>query len=281
MVEGRLRHTLVYDRPMRDSAGGRVIAPGCSSSQLGGKWLYRNLNLKLCCLFAFTVSGIPVPRVFNRQVLAQRMRTELDIKDRSYRFQTYKQCFLGTDAVIWLKNTGLASTNDGAEEFGNLLVDIGVISHVTRDHPFKNEKLFYRFLDDAGTGGVGTDDHTGGQSSWSMVATRMFPTTAGNHRSIQANLNGVVSRDNGMTSSLLEIGVTPLDEHNLKLLDYVHPPNWVDADGDEVYNLLVIGAGTGGLVSAAGSAGVYAKVALIENHLMGGDCLNVGCVPSK
>ena len=47
------------------------------------------------------------------------------------------------------------------------------------------------------------------------------------------------------------------------------------------YDLVVIGAGTGGLVSAAGAAGLGAKVALIERHLMGGDCLNVGCVPSK
>ena len=44
---------------------------------------------------------------------------------------------------------------------------------------------------------------------------------------------------------------------------------------------MVIGAGTGGLVAAAGSAGVGAKVALIEEWMMGGDCLNVGCVPSK
>jgi len=44
---------------------------------------------------------------------------------------------------------------------------------------------------------------------------------------------------------------------------------------------VVIGAGTGGLVAAAGSAGVGAKVALIEEWMMGGDCLNVGCVPSK
>lgn len=36
-----------------------------------------------------------------------------------------------------------------------------------------------------------------------------------------------------------------------------------------------------GLVTAAASAGLGAKVALIESHLMGGDCLNVGCVPSK
>ncbi|HXO42254.1 MAG TPA: mercuric reductase, partial [Thermoanaerobaculia bacterium] len=42
-----------------------------------------------------------------------------------------------------------------------------------------------------------------------------------------------------------------------------------------------IGAGTAGLVTAAGAAGLGAKVALIERDLMGGDCLNVGCVPSK
>jgi mercury(II) reductase len=45
--------------------------------------------------------------------------------------------------------------------------------------------------------------------------------------------------------------------------------------------VVVIGAGTAGLVTAAGAAGLGAKVALVERHLMGGDCLNVGCVPSK
>jgi len=45
--------------------------------------------------------------------------------------------------------------------------------------------------------------------------------------------------------------------------------------------LVVIGAGTAGLVTAAGAAGLGAKVALVERHLLGGDCLNVGCVPSK
>ncbi len=43
----------------------------------------------------------------------------------------------------------------------------------------------------------------------------------------------------------------------------------------------MIGAGTAGLVTAAGAAGVGARVALVERHLLGGDCLNVGCVPSK
>ena len=75
--------------------------------------------------------------------------------------------------------------------------------------------------------------------------------------------------------------VQPLDEHNQALVANVHPTDWVNPEPAEMYNLVVIGAGTAGLVTAAGAAGVGAKVALIERHLMGGDCLNVGCVPSK
>src|SRR5258708_11737004 len=48
-----------------------------------------------------------------------------------------------------------------------------------------------------------------------------------------------------------------------------------------VYNVIVVGAGTAGLVTAAGTAGLGGRVALIEKHRMGGDCLNTGCVPSK
>lgn len=73
----------------------------------------------------------------------------------------------------------------------------------------------------------------------------------------------------------------PFDRHNQKLADNVHPPNWTNPTPSGRYNLVVIGAGTAGLVAAAGAAGLGAKVALIEKHLMGGDCLNTGCVPSK
>src|SRR3989475_4606344 len=51
--------------------------------------------------------------------------------------------------------------------------------------------------------------------------------------------------------------------------------------GAGVYNVVVIGAGTAGLVTAAGTAGLGGRVALVERHRMGGDCLNTGCVPSK
>jgi pyruvate/2-oxoglutarate dehydrogenase complex dihydrolipoamide dehydrogenase (E3) component/uncharacterized membrane protein YdjX (TVP38/TMEM64 family) len=75
--------------------------------------------------------------------------------------------------------------------------------------------------------------------------------------------------------------VLPDDEHNRRLLSRVHPNGWVNPTPAGRYNLVVIGAGTAGLVSAAGAAGLGARVALVERHLMGGDCLNVGCVPSK
>ena len=75
--------------------------------------------------------------------------------------------------------------------------------------------------------------------------------------------------------------VLPDDSHNRVLVDNVHPPDWQNPEPQGRYNLVVIGAGTAGLVTAAGAAGLGAKVALIEKNLMGGDCLNVGCVPSK
>ena len=75
--------------------------------------------------------------------------------------------------------------------------------------------------------------------------------------------------------------ILPKDEHNRVLLSNVHPPDWEDPEPAPGYNLVVIGAGTAGLVTAAGGAGLGARVALIEKHLLGGDCLNVGCVPSK
>ncbi len=75
--------------------------------------------------------------------------------------------------------------------------------------------------------------------------------------------------------------ILPADEHNATLAANVHPADWTNPVPQGRYNLVVIGAGTAGLVTAAGAAGLGAKVALVERHLMGGDCLNFGCVPSK
>ena len=80
---------------------------------------------------------------------------------------------------------------------------------------------------------------------------------------------------------MTQTAVQPMDEFNQVLISNVHPSDWVNPEPVDRYNLVVIGAGTAGLVTASGAAGLGAQVALVEKHLLGGDCLNVGCVPSK
>ncbi|CAN1211989.1 mercuric reductase [Tumidithrix helvetica PCC 7403] len=86
-----------------------------------------------------------------------------------------------------------------------------------------------------------------------------------------------------MTSNNSFPDLQPIDESDRTLLSHVHPLDWVNPPPADCYDLVAIGAGTAGLVVAAGAAGlgIGLKVALIERNLMGGDCLNVGCVPSK
>ena len=76
-------------------------------------------------------------------------------------------------------------------------------------------------------------------------------------------------------------GPAPIDAHERRRLERVRPAGWTNPPPAGRYNLVVVGAGTAGLVAAAGAAGLGARVALVERGLMGGDCLNTGCVPSK
>lgn len=75
--------------------------------------------------------------------------------------------------------------------------------------------------------------------------------------------------------------ILPDDEHNRALLKNTHPDAYVNPEPAEKYHMVVIGAGTAGIVSAASCASLGGRVALIERHLTGGDCLVAGCVPSK
>ena len=80
-------------------------------------------------------------------------------------------------------------------------------------------------------------------------------------------------------SEALEL--TPRDAWNHALLESAHPPGWQNPQPAARYDLVVLGGGTAGLVSAIVSVGLGARVALVEQALLGGDCLNTGCVPSK
>ena len=75
--------------------------------------------------------------------------------------------------------------------------------------------------------------------------------------------------------------ILPEDEFNRILVENTHPPTWTNPEPASRYHLVVIGAGTAGIVSAASCASLGGRVALIERHLTGGDCLVAGCVPSK
>ena len=83
----------------------------------------------------------------------------------------------------------------------------------------------------------------------------------------------------GSTATATPVG--PADRWNLSLLNDVGPSDWQNPNPQASYQLVVIGGGPAGLVAAVGAAGLGARVALVEKRLLGGDCLNFGCVPSK
>ncbi len=215
------------------------------------------------------------------EALSARVKGVLDIQDRRHGFppRKYAKCFVGSEAAKTLVDENIAGDEADAVRIGNLLLSAGVFHHVQNAHPFKSEYLFYRFAsdEDHGTTELKPD---GSRVSWSDFIS---PLTADDDTtSLQPD---IAERDPSLAQfpqdDLDAAGVSPLDEHNIELLDNVRPKSWVSPAPKSAYNLVVIGAGPGGLVSAAGSAGVGARVALIEAHLLGGDCSNVGCVPSK
>jgi dihydrolipoamide dehydrogenase len=118
---------------------------------------------------------------------------------------------------------------------------------------------------------------------WSQIG--MLPGTAiyvnaGKELSQIQSLKGIISP--GIIVSLVILGIFPLFIKSLmsyfkaqKLYRRFSKPKKFD------YNIVVIGAGSAGLVTSYIAAAIKAKVALIEKHKMGGDCLNTGCVPSK
>ena len=214
--------------------------------------------------------------------LTTRVRQVVEIKDRKYGFpsRTYPKCFVGAEAVEKLVEEGIAVDEEDAIHIGNMMLNAGVFHHVEYAHAFKNEKLFYRFASDEDHGAVERIPD-GSRVTWAD-----FISPIGRSKDKATSLQAEIpERDPDPADfdqdDLDTCGVEPLDEHNAKLLDNVHPKRWVDPKAKSRYNLVVIGAGSGGLVSAAGAAGLGARVAIIESHLLGGDCLNVGCVPSK
>mmetsp|Transcript_29064 Transcript_29064/g.41548 ORF Transcript_29064/g.41548 Transcript_29064/m.41548 type:complete len:671 (-) Transcript_29064:105-2117(-) len=208
--------------------------------------------------------------------IAARFKAGVTIKDRTYRLSKYPSCFVGSEAVDFMINEGLVGTRGEAVQLGQcIMTELGIFEHVTRDHVFADKYLFYHFVD---RGDVAQNPITRKKFDW---ADYLAPTTSVSNN-LQPDLPLPDLESVPTTDAHVATNVWPLDEHNLELLNNVHPTNWVDPQAkNNKYDLVVIGAGAAGLVTSAGAAGVGAKVALIEESLLGGDCLNVGCVPSK
>ncbi|MFI8480170.1 FAD-dependent oxidoreductase [Pseudomonas sp. NPDC078700] len=120
---------------------------------------------------------------------------------------------------------------------------------------------------------------------WWVSQLGMLPGTlvyvnAGRELGQLESLSGILSP--GLIGAFVLLGIFPIIAR--KLLGLIQArriyKNWIRPDSFD-RNLVVVGAGSGGLVSAYIAAAVKAKVSLIEKHKMGGDCLNTGCVPSK
>lgn len=75
--------------------------------------------------------------------------------------------------------------------------------------------------------------------------------------------------------------ILPESPYNERLLENAHPPEWINPEPRKIYDLIVIGGGPAGIVCATFAAGKGKKVALIEEALLGGECFNIGCIPSK
>lgn len=217
--------------------------------------------------------------------IALQFKQNVKLEDRKHRFKTYKQVFVGSDAVDYLIESGATSSREDAVELGKALQQMNIFEHVLRDHEFEDEHLFYRMVGENERGAHTINEKTGEKVKWanflggeSICEDKHSPCQP---QLPTPDLDALNPKDVHVASN-----VWPMDSHNTTLLDHVHPPEWCDpkannSDGSSTYDLVCIGAGVGGLITAGGAAGVGAKVAMIEENLLGGDCLNVGCVPSK
>ena len=103
----------------------------------------------------------------NLNDIAIQFKENVKLEDRKFRLKTYKQVFVGTEAVDYLIKSGAASSRQDAVELGKALQQMNIFEHVFRDHDFKDEYLFYRMLEENERGAHTIDARTGQKVKWS------------------------------------------------------------------------------------------------------------------
>ena len=82
------------------------------------------------------------------QAMAGRLRAAVRVCTRKYHLKSFPKCFLGSEAVAWLQQSGAAADVSDAVVLGNMMLHSGLLHHVTGEHDFEDRPLFYRFAVD-------------------------------------------------------------------------------------------------------------------------------------
>eukprot|EP01084_Bolivina_argentea_P076988 139565_1 len=79
------------------------------------------------------------------QLKAEMLEKRVEIKTRKWNLKTYPDCFIGSEAIKFMFKLRIADNEKGAIQFGNRLIESGLVIHVAKKHSFKNKHIFYRF----------------------------------------------------------------------------------------------------------------------------------------
>lgn len=169
---------------------------------------------------------------------------------------------------------------------GKELVANLFIVHVCRDHDFKDQHLFFRFMDDMrDKGHVLKPENGDPPKSWKQLLEQ-HPEMA--NRDIKpAELKQMLQGVSTFAEQDGELPHVMLDPTSLEMYDNIRPLEWVDPEvpremeGEKFYDMVAIGGGAAGMVTTGATEFLGGKALMIERAFMGGDCLVTGCVPSK
>ena len=90
----------------------------------------------------------PLSAMDNLAEIARLVQSNVEIRDRTYKFKTYRDCFVGSEAVDFLVENGLAADRGEAVQIGQcVLSDVGAFRHVTGEHTFMDEYMFYHVIE--------------------------------------------------------------------------------------------------------------------------------------
>ncbi|ETO30362.1 hypothetical protein RFI_06761, partial [Reticulomyxa filosa] len=136
---------------------------------------------------------------------------------------------------------GVAKTREQAVELGNLMLAANVFRHVTKDHNFKDDNLYYRFaMDEVSHGEKEKNEETSQDWSWGDLVPGLFRSEQ--RINLQAKVKDLsLEVGNAKLTENDTFGVWPIDKYNQELLDNVHPVKWISPKPKGKYNIVAIG----------------------------------------